>query len=342
MRIFFSFPFLLLGVVALPLLAQQPSAQSTQPVAAQPEAAQPEAAQPAQAATPLAPAVYARVESAPIDEMSGIVKSRGHDNVYWVHNDSGDSARIFAITAEGKSVLPTYSKFTRFGDEPEDGKEQWEGFEVMYATNVDWEDIAIDDNYLYLADTGNNVNDRRDLAIYAISEIDPTASTRSAVVQKLPVIYPEQQEFPPGNWHYDSESLFTSDGKLYLITKHRQAGGRFSFEPGANLYRLDTRYTNKDNALAFVDNSPLVTTATGADVSPDGNTLAVISYSDLWLFDKPATGDKWLSSTYRRIPLDRSVIKQAEAIAWQDNDTLLVTNEGRDIFRLVLSEMFAP
>jgi hypothetical protein len=290
----------------------------------------------------LQPPVHARVESAPIDEMSGIVRSRRHPDIFWVHNDSGDSARIFAIRSDGSSVLPTFSKFSRYGDAPEEGKQQWEGFEVLYADHVDWEDIALDQNYLYLADVGNNLNARKNLVIYAVSEIDPTASTRSAVVQKWPVHYPEQQEFPPGNWHYDSESLFTSDAQLYLITKHRQTGSMGTFEAGANLYRLDTRHTDQSNALTLVDSTALITAATGADVSPNGQTLAVISYEDLFLFDKPATGDAWLSSTHRRIPLDRSVTRQAEAVAWADDTTLLVTNEGRDIFRLDVNDLGEP
>jgi hypothetical protein len=288
------------------------------------------------------PVVHARVESVPIDEMSGIVKSRRHPDTYWVHNDSGDSARIFAIRSDGSSVLPTFSRFSFYGDAEQDGKKQWQGFEVLYAENVDWEDIALDENYLYLADVGNNLNARRNLVIYAASEIDPTASTRSAVVQKWAVHYPEQQEFPPGNWHYDSESLFASDGQLYLITKHRKAGNLNTFEAGANLYRLDTRHTDQSNALTLVDSSALITAATGADVSPDGQTLAVISYEDLFLFDKPASGDAWLSSTHRRIPLDRSITRQAEAIAWEDADTLLVTNEGRDIFRIDVDGLGQP
>lgn len=288
------------------------------------------------------PTVHARVSSAPIAEMSGIVRSRRHPDTWWVHNDSGDSARIFAIRSDGTSVLPTYSKFTFYGDAPVEDKKQWEGFEVLYATNVDWEDIALDQNYLYLADVGNNLNARRDLAIYAVSEIDPTASTRSAVVQKWPVHYPEQQEFPPGNWHYDSESLFTSEGQLYLITKHRKTGATGTFEPGANLYRLDTRHTDRSNALTLVDSTSLITAATGADLSPDGNTLAVISYEDLFLFDKPSSGDAWLSSSHRRIPLDREVTRQVEAVAWEDPTTLLVTNEGRDIFRIDVAALGQP
>lgn len=288
-----------------------------------------------------APMPTAQVVSEPIGEMSGIVKSPGRDNTFWVHNDSGDSARIFAITAEGKSILPTYSKFTSYGDAEEEGKEQWQGFPVLNASNVDWEDIAIDANYLYIADTGNNANDRRDLGIYLISEIDPTASTRSAVIQHLPVVYPEQTEFPADVKHFDSESLFVFNGALYLITKHRGGGlTGLDFEPGANLYRLDTRFTDKPNALVKIDSHPDILGATGADLSPDGNTLAVVSQNELWLFARPVDGsDHWLSGRVKHYPFERSVLRQLEAVAWIDDTTLLLGNEQRDLFRVPLSSL---
>lgn len=287
------------------------------------------------------PPATALVVSEPISELSGIVRSPTRDDTYWVHNDSGDSPRIFAITADGKSILPTYSKFTSYGDEEEEGKEQWQGFPVLNAENVDWEDIAIDDNYLYIADTGNNGNNRRDLGIYLISEIDPTASTRSAVIQHLPVVYPEQTEFPPQDWHYDSESLFVFNNQLYLITKHRGGGlTGLDFEPGANLYRLDTRFTDKPNVLVKVDSHNEILAATGADLSPDGSTLAVVSFDALWLFSRPVdNSDHWLSGPSKRYAFNRDAVKQAEAVTWIDDATLLLGNEQRDLFRIPLSEL---
>jgi hypothetical protein len=294
----------------------------------------------AQDIEPLSPEPIARIAAAPITEMSGIVKSRRRDNLYWVHNDSGDSARIFAIDGEGRSVLPTYSKFTYYGDAPEKGKEQWQGFDVLYANNVDWEDIAADDNYLYIADVGNNGNARRDLVIYVISEIDPTASTRSAVVRKLPVVYPDQTEYPPDDLHYDAESLFVDDGTLYLITKHRGGGlTGLGLTRGANLYRLDTKESDRPNVLTRVDSHPELTAPSGADLSPDGRTLAVISYRNLYLFRDPVD-DQWLSTGHmRRFPLDGSAFRQAEAIAWENDDSLLITDESGDIFRVLVSAL---
>jgi hypothetical protein len=291
----------------------------------------------------LAPKPYAHVGSEPIGELSGIVKGRGRDNLFWVHNDSGDSARIFAITAEGKSILPTYSRFTSYGDEPEKGKEQWQGFPVLNANNVDWEDIAIDEHYLYVSDMGNNSNDRRDLGIYLVSEIDPTASTRSAVIQFLPVVYPEQTEFPPAKKYFDSESLFTDNGNLYLLTKHRGGGiTGLDWEAGANLYRVDGRNTDKPNVLTKVDSNPNILAATGADVSPNGQQLAVISVDALWLFSKPTADDLWLSAPAQRYPIDKQAFRQLEAVTWIDDNTLLIGNEQRDLFKVSLAELVPP
>jgi hypothetical protein len=294
----------------------------------------------AQQSSALAPPVHARVSAEPLAEMSGIVKSRRRANVYWVHNDSGDGARIFAIDGDGKAILPTWSRFSYYGEEREPGKQQWQGFEVLDAKHVDWEDIAVDANYLYLADIGNNGNARRDLAIYMVSEIDPTASTRTAVIKKLPIVYPDQQAWPPQKLHFDSESLFVADGKLYLITKHRAGGLLGSWEAGAKLYRLDTAYSDRNNVLTLVDMHPAIMAATAADLAPDGQTLAVLSYDALWLFSRSADGgDQWLSAPARRIPLDTTVFRQAEGLAWEDADTLLVTNEQRDMLRIPVATL---
>ena len=286
-----------------------------------------------------APEIIATLSAAPLDEVSGMVKSRSYANTYWVVNDSGDGARLFAVNREGNNIIPTFSRFSFYGEEPEEGKEQWQGFRVLYAGNVDWESMTADENFLYVADTGNNFNSRRDLGIYMLSEIDPTASTQSAAIRYLPVRYPEQVEYPGrGNLHFDSEALFSADGSLYLITKHRAPNG-LGMAHGANLYRLDTDFTDQDNLLTLVDTHPDMLAVTGAELSPDGSTLAVISYTDLWLFDRPAEGDNWLSSTSRRVALDTGVMRQVETVIWDDDGSLLLTNEQRDLFHVDLGEI---
>ena len=80
-------------------------------------------------------------------------------------------------------------------------------------------------------------------------------------------------------------------------------------------------------------------TVTGAELSPNGQTLAVITYDALWLFDRPAEGDAWLSSTFKRHALDTDVVRQMETVVWDDDSTLLLTNEERDLFRVNLADL---
>ena len=51
--------------------------------------------------------VIGTVEHDALDEVSGLVKSERGD-FYWVHNDSGDSARLFAIDAAGTPLVPPW------------------------------------------------------------------------------------------------------------------------------------------------------------------------------------------------------------------------------------------
>jgi len=279
----------------------------------------------------LRPDVIGKIAAKSISEVSGMAKSAGYENTYWVVNDSRNGTRLFAVNREGNTIIPTFSRFSYYGEEKVEGKELWPGFRVLYAENIDWASMTIDESYLYIADTGNNFNNRRDLGIYLISEIDPTASTQSAAIRFIPVHYPEQEEFPGlGERHYDSEALFLFEDSLYLITKHRDQSG--SFEPGANLYRLDSNDEDASNALTLIENHPKMMAVTGAELSPDGSMLAVISYNDLWIFDRPEQGDHWLSSSHRRYPLDTLYVGQVETIIWDDDSTLVISNEQRTLY----------
>lgn len=277
----------------------------------------------------------------PIDEMSGIVKSRTYPDVYWVQNDSGDEARIFAIDGGGQVIIPDWLRSRYRGESADPDKELWPGLPVLQASNIDWEDLALAEGHLYIGDIGNNGNARRDLGIYVLNEPNPRATDRSRILRFLPVRYPEQKEFPGRLWHYDSEALFTSEGKLYVITRHRPPGKIGQFEPGAKLYRLDTRNTDRENVLSLVDAHDEIVAASAADISPDGRLLAVLSYNALWVFEKPEHGDRWFQGHTRNLELSLPHTKQAEAICWENDDTLRLTNEQREIFRVALSSLQA-
>src|SRR4051812_10093372 len=76
-----------------------------------------------------------------IDEASGIARGHRSPGVYYVQNDSGDSARFFAVDARNGRVRAV--------------------FRIPGATNHDWEDIAVaPDTHgvwsVWLGDIGDN------------------------------------------------------------------------------------------------------------------------------------------------------------------------------------------
>ena len=99
--------------------------------------------------------VTGQVASRAIIEASGMVASRKNPGVLWVHNDSGDSARVFALSYHG-DLLASYN--------------------LTGASAVDWEDMALGPGpdpgkeYLYLADIGDNRRKRSFVTIYRIPE----------------------------------------------------------------------------------------------------------------------------------------------------------------------------
>jgi hypothetical protein len=267
----------------------------------------------------------ARLDHPPMSEISGLARSH-LPGVFWAHNDSGDEPRLFAVTLDGTPVVPEYLK-RRYSDG------SWPGLRLHNAANVDWEDMAAAADMLYLADVGNNGNARRDLGVYYLPEPNPAAVAESRALGFWPIRYPDQETFPAEHWHFDCEAVFVADGKLHFLTKHRRPNEQTGWEPGTNLYRLDTAYTDAVNALTWVSRRDDVILPTAAEVSPDGNRLAVLTYVGTWVFERPAGAD-WLGGDSAFYPIPRDVAKINEAVAWKDDTHLLIANEDRDLLEL--------
>lgn len=279
------------------------------------------------------------IELSEIQEMSGLARSHRFDDVYWVHNDSGDSARLFAVNGSGEVIFPGYLGASYYGGEIQSGKQPWIGIGIEGAANIDWEDIAVDDERIYVAEMGNNYNARRDLGIYVIAEPNPWETERTRALKFIPVRYPEQASFPGKVWHYDSEALFVDNDKLYVLTKHRKPGKPDEWEAGTVLYRLDAERVDAANVLTRVGDHPVVTLATAADISPNGEWLVVLCYTQLWLFPRPAEGDNWLAGTPRYTDLTFEFTGQAEAATWMNDETILIGNERSEWFTVDVKDI---
>lgn len=251
-----------------------------------------------------------KIENPSIVESSGLVKSRQLPNIFWTHNDSGSSPHIFPIKGDGSTVD------TASGNDS--------GIEVTGAENVDWEDIALDDEgYLIIGDIGNNVSERKTLALYRVKEPDPFRDRKTAPVEKISIYFPEHSGDA-----FDSEALFCAEGSLYLLTKTRRG-------KDTELYRVDTKRPGKKVPLIRIASFDFKSPVTGADTSADGRLLAVLTYDAIWLFERPTVSANYLVGKKRFFPFQ---IWQAEAISF-DEDMLLISTEGGRLFELRIDDL---
>lgn len=241
----------------------------------------------------------------PAKENSGIVKSRNEENVFWMHNDSGDEPRIYAIRRDG-TVYPS----DRY-DTP--------GTLIGGAINVDWEDIATAaDGTIIVADLGNGENDRRDLALYFIDEPAATAG-RTTFRRKVFVRYPDQPSIPAPqeNFNFDCEAIFTLGESLYLLTKHRS-------DSATKVYRLDDFTEGTTHDLELLQRFEIGGQAVAADALPDGSRIVVATYDTLWLFEV-SNRDRPLDTPIARLPFDG---EDVEAVCFDGPDTVLFADEA--------------
>jgi hypothetical protein len=110
--------------------------------------------------------------------------------------------------------------------------------------------------------------------------------------------------------------------------------------PGTKLYRLDSRKLGEENVLTLVHSRKDLVWPLAADLSPDGTKLAIVCVNALWVFDRPEIADRWLSGRARRVSIPMDIIMtQAEAVCWDDEETIRVACEKRAIWRVKLDRL---
>lgn len=203
-----------------------------------------------------------------LSEISGIAASRRTPDVWWVHNDSGDRARIFAINSSGK-LLAT--------------------FDVPGATNVDWEDMAagkMPDGrpVLYLADIGNNYLDREEMTIYRVREPKLADGLKSGTTEAAEAFH---FRYPDGR--HDAEAIFVDpqSERIYVVTKTMRESChvyRFPQAPRAGEHVTLERVTGR--YIEAVERMRLVT---GAATSPSGTRVVIRTYFSAFEFQRAKT-----------------------------------------------------
>lgn len=244
-----------------------------------------------------------------VTECSGMVQSLRYSDTFWVLGDGGSGAAIVPVGPTGKLARG------------------WSGpVSVAGRKNNDWEDLALDDRgNLIIADVGNNRGRRKQLMLHFAPEPRPGASSVQPT-RTLRVHYADQKEASPD---YDCEAVFSAGGLIYLLTKHRS-------DQRTRLYRLEGDSSTRSNPLRLVDSFEIGGMVTAADASPDGKKVAVLTYTALWVFDYDRASGSIFRRSIRRTPI---FAWQAEAVAWDGNDALVIANEQGRMFRVSLADL---
>jgi len=233
-----------------------------------------------------------------IPEASGIVKSRRYPEIFWVHNDSGNPPLLFAIRRDGRIVRQ---------------------FRVE-VPNVDWEDIAIDDQgHLYVGDIGNNGGVLPLRVIYRIDEPDPAGAADRPLRASAATFY----TFPTKD-RFDAEGLVYDRGTAIVVAKYldRRQAGLFtvSLETPAPLLR-------PAQLRSFGLLPDFTEPATGAALSDKRDLLAVCSYDVTRVYEREG------SARWRLLSEVGYTSRPIEGIAWDGTDLVLVA-EGGGLYRL--------
>lgn len=205
------------------------------------------------------------VGDAAIVETSGLVASRAHADVLWLHNDSGDGARAFAIGTDG-ALLGQIS--------------------IGGALALDWEDAALGPgpeagvDYLYFGDIGDNLMFRPFITAYRIAEPDPRRLGGQVAATAVNL------HFPDGS--HDAEALMSDPrtGDLYVVSKvaSGQSGvyrAAFPQSVGMNneLELVASIAVGGEVGVDPLPGSPLVT---GGDIAADGSLVVLRTYSSVF------------------------------------------------------------
>ncbi len=261
-------------------------------------------------------AEVALLESADVQESSGLVASRTSPDIYWTQNDSGGTPHVWALRLNAADIAAHVAR--KMGS-----------VYLPSASNVDWEDIAAGPGpRIYVFDGGDNPPcDRTSKRIHRFLEpaIDPDGPpiSLSPPCESILFEYPDSANpslpADSNDERFDCETLLVhpATGDIYVVTKRTNAN-----VAAARVYKLEAGAivwgSPAVHVLQFVADlgSRVPGTTTGGDIDPFGTRLLVRNYSTAYEFTLPSgqAFDSIFAQTPRSISLAGEI--QGEGICF--------------------------
>lgn len=240
-----------------------------------------------------------------LTESSGVARSRTMPGVLYSINDSGNPPILFATDSTGRSL----GRWT-----------------VPGVQNRDWEALAIGPcavgSCLYIADTGDNQEQRAAARLYRLREPTRLERFRGAPdatpldLDSIIVRYPDGP--------HDVEAMWIDGtGAIMLVSKGRSGGVRLYRVPAASGAPNPVQ-AELLQILPIVPDQRLGRWVTDAARSPSGRTVAIRTYTELYLF--PQTGPSRLGTP--TICSLAGLEPQGEGVEWLDDRRLILVSEA--------------
>lgn len=224
----------------------------------------------------------------------------------WSHNDSGNENKLYGVDTNG-SLLRTIT--------------------ISNATNVDWEELAMDaQKRIYVCDVGNNNNSRNNQTIYRIP--DPETFVQNTITAEvIRFSFEDQNGFPPpaSERNYDLEAVIWHNDSLFMFTKDRTS----PFAGYTKMYKMPATpgtHVAKAAGSRYLGNNFSSAWVTSADIHPASGKLVLLVNNRLIIFsDYP--GNRFFDGKTTEYPFT-SLPGQVEAILFLSETKLYMTEEG--------------
>lgn len=257
--------------------------------------------------------------SNPINESSGLIYL---DEKIITINDSGGNPELYEIDSLTGGILRTVT--------------------VSNASNIDWEEICTDDEFIYIFDFGNNNGTRTDLKIYRLLIADYLNSSSNMVLaDTISFSYSDQTDFSSATYstNYDAEAATIIDDSIYIFSKNWG-------DNKSNIYTIPKLPgTYSANKIATINPQGLVT---GANFNPLSGSIILTGYSIPNFFiielSNITLGNLSFDQlTRHNIPIPSGFSTQVEAIAAINSSQYYVTSEksilgSSGLFSLTLND----
>lgn len=243
-----------------------------------------------------------------ISETSGLIY---YNNVIWTINDSGNEPILYKLMPETGEVI--------------------QRIQITNKKNKDWEDLAQDEEHIYIGDFGNNMGKRNKLKILILKkDMIPNAGDTNLAVQSIEFSYPDfpEKAIKKKNNNFDCEAMICVGDSIYIFTKNRgdQQTKLYSLPKVAGIYQA--------NYVATFNSKGLIT---GADYHAERKEVILLGYTDktwqpfVWLLSD-YEDNKLFSGNKRRIELLNITATQTEGIAYTKDRNCVITSEGHPLF----------